>query len=64
MKLVIEDYKNNPEHVYSRLRNQKSYIDQVYNWNFRKLQWEGLLNQMVSLPREFEKDQVVFNYMT
>jgi hypothetical protein len=55
--------KTSPNYI-ARLQNQKIYIDQIHNWNYRKQQWEALLTQMVSLPRAFEKEEVVFSYST
>ena len=36
-----------------RLHEQKLYADRGYDWNVRKRQWEGLLRQMLSWPRDF-----------
>jgi glycosyltransferase involved in cell wall biosynthesis len=61
MKMAIENMKSSPHYI-ARLQNQKIYIDQIHNWNYRKQQWEALLTQMVNLPRAFEKDEIVFDY--
>jgi glycosyltransferase involved in cell wall biosynthesis len=60
-KLAIDSLLNE-KNLELRLKGQKGYVDQIHNWNFRKVQWEGLLNQLKDLPRAFEKNEVVFDY--
>jgi hypothetical protein len=56
----IENLKNDVN-IGLRIKHQKVYADQVYNWNARKDQWNALLNSMLTLPREFEKPKFVYN---
>ncbi len=63
MKAAINNF-NQDKMVKNRLLNQKNYVDQIHNWNYKKIQWEGLLKQLVSLPRGFPKEDLVINYRT
>ena len=60
---AIEMVKNDPN-CFERMKSQKIYVDQIHNWNTRKIQWNNLLGQMIHLPKEFERDKIVFNYKT
>jgi glycosyltransferase involved in cell wall biosynthesis len=63
LRIAIKNLINDKENTISRLKNQSLYVDQVYNWDYRKVQLENLLTQMLNLSREFEKE-IVFNYKT
>jgi len=63
LDIAISNYTDG-YNIGAKLQNQKSYVDQIHNWNFRKIQWNNLLTQMVGLPREMEKEEAVFNYKT
>ena len=60
LRMGIENLKNDVN-IGLRIKHQKVYADQVYNWNARKDQWNALLNSMLTLPREFEKPKFVYN---
>lgn len=46
----------------NRLSIQKGLVDSVYNWNYRKLQWEALLKGLLDLPREIDDPSKNFVY--
>ena len=50
-----DDYLN-------KINTQKIIVDSVYNWDFRKVQWEVLLKSLLDLPREIEYNNDVFKY--
>jgi glycosyltransferase involved in cell wall biosynthesis len=64
LEIAIQNFIKNDSSIQIKLQNQKAYVDQIHNWNYRKIQWEELLKQIVSLPREFEKQDVLFSYKT
>lgn len=63
LDLAVNIIKQKSSSVEIKLDNQKHYTNDVYDWNFRKLQWEKLLTDMLTIPREFPKEPV-FSYDT
>ncbi len=63
MKAAINNFTHD-KMVTNHLMSQKNYIDQIHNWDYKKVQWEGLLRQLVSLPRGFPKEDLIINYRT
>ena len=63
-RMAISELQNDNPNLIMRAKTQKMYTDQIHNWNFRKLQWQNLLGSMANLPREFEKEDIVFDYRT
>jgi len=62
LDMSIQELKANNENIVSRVTSQKAYADVFYNWNIRKVQWKGLLDQMIvnETPLEFEPEQFVY----
>lgn len=56
---AISTYWN--DDTQSRINSMKSYADIFYNWNYRKVQWEGLLRAMENEPPIIES-KPVFHY--
>jgi hypothetical protein len=48
LSMVIRDYW--AEHNQERLRFQKAYFDNFYNWDLRAAQWRDFLAAMVNKP--------------
>lgn len=50
------------ENYFDRTRLQKNLVDTIYNWDFRKVQWEAFLTSLLTLPRELEIPSKKFIY--
>lgn len=63
LQVAIDNIKNDPN-LPTRLKNQKVYADQFYNWNTRKEQWQTLFNHLLTLPRTIEKPKAYLTFDT
>ena len=59
---TVSEIKKNSEELKVRLQSQKTYADIFYNWNIRKVQWKGLLDNIIlnNPTTEFEAEQFVY----
>lgn len=60
---AIENYYD--EGMQSRINSGAAYANVFYNWEYRKMQWEALLQSLVNEPRELPKTSgQFFEYRT
>lgn len=45
-----------------RLANQAAYTNSFYDWEVRRMQWEGLIAGLLHLPREISQPEETFRY--
>lgn len=57
---TIKQYTNNSS--FKHLEPQKFYADSFYNWDYRKLQWKAILEQIVEMNPSKELPQEEFVY--
>lgn len=61
LKLAIENHLYD-DNIKYRVVQQKMYADQMYNWEFRRIQWKSLMDSLLSQPREIEDASKMFIY--
>lgn len=62
MDVTIQELKNNPEEMKTRLISQKAYADIFYNWNNRRAQWDAFLRSIIQNNPEkgFPAEEIVY----
>jgi UDP-glucose:(glucosyl)LPS alpha-1,2-glucosyltransferase len=59
---TVAEFKTTGSGLNSRINSQKAYADVFYNWDIRKMQWVGLLQQIVAQnpSKGFEAEEFVY----
>ena len=61
LRASIEELKNISDEQYmNKIMMQKTYADVFYNWERRKIQWEGLLRSLENEPTELPKKEFIY----
>ena len=62
LMVAVDNAKAMNPQMKMRLESQAAYTNALYDWQIRKLQWDGLITSLLDLPRAIEEPKQMFSY--